>query len=103
MKDKTLYWILGIIAAYFVIRFVMNQIAGKKQTAGNKAVTIGYTDKNGLYHYNGHVEGKKGGICFACGGTVYYKKVLNSANPEGGYILRRVCSNPNCETHQLYY
>ena len=25
MKDKTLYWILGIIAAYFVIRFIMNQ------------------------------------------------------------------------------
>lgn len=31
MKDKTLYWILGIIAAYFVIRFVMNQIADKKK------------------------------------------------------------------------
>lgn len=27
MKDKTLYWILGIIAAYFVVRFIMNQIA----------------------------------------------------------------------------
>lgn len=25
MKDKTLYWILGIIAAYFLVRFIMNQ------------------------------------------------------------------------------
>ena len=32
MKDKTLYWILGIIGAYFVVRFVMNQIAGSQQT-----------------------------------------------------------------------
>lgn len=27
MKDKTWYWILGIIAAYFIVRFIMNQTA----------------------------------------------------------------------------
>ena len=25
MKDKTLYWVLGLIAAYFVVRFITNR------------------------------------------------------------------------------
>lgn len=30
MKDKYLYWILGIMALYFIVRFVMNQMAESK-------------------------------------------------------------------------
>jgi len=29
MKDKTLYWILGLMAAYFVVRFIMNQTSDR--------------------------------------------------------------------------
>lgn len=31
MKDKTLYWILGLGAAYFIIRFLVGKL-GEKET-----------------------------------------------------------------------
>lgn len=107
MKDKTLYWILGIIAAYFVIRFVMNQIAGKKQenkqTAKNTTAPVAYTDKKGFYHYRGHVEGEGAGVCRECGSKTYYRRVLSPLGPGHEDVLRAVCSNSECTTHLLDY
>lgn len=103
MKDKTLYWILGIIGAYFVVRFIMNQIAGSQQKEQVAGTTTGYTDKKGFYHYGGHVEGEEAGVCRECGSKTYYRKSLSLANPRDGFILRAVCSNPDCKTHSLNY
>lgn len=85
MKDKTLYWILGIIAAYFIIRFLVGKYQDK-QTANN----------------TGHKEGDEGPVCKVCGSKTYYKKVLSGAEP-GKYVLKAICSNPDCESHQLLY
>lgn len=79
MKDKTLYWILGIIAAYFVIRFVMNQIADKKSRT--------YVTKNDFGPSK----------CPYCGSEM---KVYGRP---GEISAVMTCSNPDCKTHSLDY
>ena len=76
MKDKTLYWILGIIAAYFVIRFVMNRIADKKSRF--------YITKN------------DDGVskCPYCGSEM---KVYSRPGVESAVWA---CSNPDCPSKQ---
>ena len=46
MKDKTLYWILGIIAAYFLVRFIMNRTSS--------VVKFTKTKKTGWQKFVGH-------------------------------------------------
>ena len=100
MKDKTLYWILGIIAAYFVIRFVMNQIAGKNQennqTAKNGIFISGYGLKQ--YPEKGYEIGDDGPLCEFCGSTTHYKNGGSLDNP----VPFRVCDNPRCRSNMFY-
>ena len=96
MKDKTLYWILGIIAAYFVIRFVMNQIAGKKQENKNGVHISGYGLKQ--YPEKGYEIGDKGPLCEFCGSTTHYKNGGSLDNP----VPFRVCDNPKCRTNMVF-
>lgn len=98
MKDKTWYWILGLIAAYFLVRFIMNHSQGE-----NHYVSKNDIDTDGKFRYGGHVEGEEGPTCKYCGSKTYYKKSFNSANPFKGDILRAVCSNPDCKSHSLVY
>ena len=103
MKDKTLYWILGLMAAYFVVRFIMNRTAKNNQTAKNTTTPDAYTDEKGLYHYRGHVEGEEAGVCRECGSKTYYGRSFNAHGPAYEDILRPMCSNPNCKSHLLLY
>lgn len=105
MKDKTLYWILGIIGAYFAVRFIMNHTGSvtNKQTAKNNAVSEPYTDEQGRYHYNGHVEGEEAGVCRECGSKTYFRRGFSPSGPGHVYILRPVCSNSKCPTQYILY
>lgn len=103
MKDKTFYWILGIIAAYFLVRFITNRTAKNNQTAKNATAPDAYTDEKGLYHYRGHVEGEEAGVCRECGSKTYFRRGFNPSGPRYKDILRAVCSNSKCPTQSLCY
>lgn len=73
MKDKTLYWILGIGMVYFIVRFVINHSSSKKENVA----------KNTDF---------KTGKCPYCGADMkFYSNELNTTY---------ACSNPTCPSKQ---
>ena len=90
---------------------------GSETDPSNGNVTEWWYDEDGLYHMHFHLhiangvdfERKEGDPCekncYACGSPQTYQKGHPASPHEGGapYILREVCSNPNCKTHYADY
>lgn len=80
MKDKYLYWILGIMALYFIVRFVMNHSRGKRKNVAKNNVARNYP--------TGLVMPK----CPYCGADMkFYSNELNTTLS---------CTNPDCPSKQ---
>lgn len=81
MKDKTLYWILGIGMVYFVVRFVMNHSSSKKESKKENV-----TKKTVDYPMGLEIP------CRYCGADMEFATKDSK--------LTVVCTNPDCPSKQ---
>ena len=115
------WWPLLLIAVWWLWKKTKRKPATPKGEGYRRHIdergnlTEWWYDDKGLYHLHTHyangvdLERTEGDpcekVCYKCGSPQTYQKRYQPSPAPGiaPYILREVCSNPDCPTHMMVY